>query len=115
MESILNEFTAGLRDFSKQCPDVMQGFMGILHPAFKDGAVTVKEKELIAIGLGVYTGNEHCISYHVHKALECGANQQQILEAASVAVTFGGGPALAHILTSVQDALQAFSGSVVGR
>ena len=115
MRGILNDFTDGLRDFGQQCPDVMQGFMNMLHPAFQDGAVSVKQKELIAIGLGVYTGNEHCISYHVHKAIECGASQQEILEAASVAVTFGGGPAIAHIFTSVQDALQAFAGTTTSR
>jgi len=115
MKAILNDFTQGLRDFGQQCPDVMQGFMGMLHPAFQDGAVAVKQKELIAVSLGVYTGNEHCISYHVHKAIECGASQQEILEAASVAVTFGGGPAIAHVLTSVQDALDAFAGATTNR
>lgn len=115
MRGLLNEFTDGLRDFGRECPDMMQGFMNMLHPAFQDGAVSTQEKEFIAVALSVYSGNEHCIAYHVHKALEEGATSQQILEAASVAVAFGGGPAMSHVLTCVKDAIADLSGVNAGR
>lgn len=109
MRGILNEFTDGLRQYGQDCPEMMQGFMDMLHPTFQEGAVSVKEKEFIAVALAVYTGNQHCIAYHVHKAMECGANRNEIIEAASVAIPFGGGPALSHIITQVQDAVMDFS------
>jgi len=109
MRGLLNEFTEGLRDFGKDCPEMMQGFMDMLHPTFHEGAISTKEKEFIAIALSVYSGNEHCVAYHVHKALEAGANRQEILEAAGVAIVFGGGPALSHVLTCVRDAIEDFS------
>jgi AhpD family alkylhydroperoxidase len=68
-------------------------FMKIMQ----DGAVPLKTKELIAVSIGVATKCEPCIKLHVQKCLDLGLSQQEILEAASVAVMMGGGPAWTHM------------------
>ena len=65
--------------------------------AHADGALSRKEKELIAIAISVVKGCERCISYHVRSAIAAGADSDEILEAAFVAVIMDGGPALAHM------------------
>jgi 4-carboxymuconolactone decarboxylase len=79
------------------CPDLTAGFGGMFAKIMKDGALSVKEKELIALGIGVAIQCEPCIRIHTQKCIEAEATKEQILEAASVAVMMGGGPAYTHV------------------
>ena len=74
----------------------------------KEGAISLKEKELIALGIGVAMHCEPCIRMHTQKCLAAGATKEQILEAASVAVVMAGGPAYTHV-PLVIDTLEALA------
>ena len=91
------------------CPDVTGGFGGMFAKIMKDGALSLKEKEFIALGIGVAQRCEPCIRIHTQKCLDAGATKEQILEAASVAVMMGGGPAYTHI-PMVIETLEALQG-----
>jgi AhpD family alkylhydroperoxidase len=91
------KFKADIEKLKGEIPDTIQGFGGLFTRVMKDGALTAKEKELIALGIGVAGHCTPCIRSHVQKSLEAGATRQQILEAASVAVVMAGGPAYVHI------------------
>ena len=80
-----------------EIPDTIQGFGGLFQKVMKDGALGLKEKELIALGIGVAMHCPPCILSHVQKCLDSGATRQQILEAASVAVVMAGGPGYTHL------------------
>jgi AhpD family alkylhydroperoxidase len=80
-----------------EIPDTIQGFCSLFGKVMKDGALGVKEKELIALGIGVAMHCPPCIRSHVQKCLDHGATRQQILEAASVAVVMAGGPGYVHL------------------
>ena len=75
----------------------------------KDGALSLREKEFIALGIGVAQCYMPCIRAYTQKCLDAGATKEQILEAASVAVIMGGGPAYTHIPV-VMDTLEALQG-----
>jgi len=90
----------------EQIPDAVGGFSGMFAKIMKDGALSVKEKEFVALGIGVAQRCAPCIRLHVQKCLDAGATKEQILEAACVAVMMGGGPAYTHI-PIVIDTLQA--------
>jgi len=77
--------------------------------AHADGALTRRQKELIAIAASIIKGCERCISYHVKAAIAQGATTSEILEASFVAVIMDGGPAVAH-LGLVLDAIEAHKG-----
>jgi AhpD family alkylhydroperoxidase len=96
----------------EQCPDVTAGFRGIFAKIMKDGALSVKEKEFVALGIGVGLRSEPCIRIHRQKCLDWGATKEQILEAASVAVMKAGGPAYTHIPVVMEtlEALKAKKG-----
>lgn len=72
----------------------------------KEGELTVKEKELIALAIGLAMRCKPCIYLHTYKCLDVGATREQIIEAAGVAVMMQGGPAYTHI-PAVIDALDA--------
>ncbi|GAB4188294.1 MAG: carboxymuconolactone decarboxylase family protein [Calditrichia bacterium] len=63
---------------------------------FKDGALSGKTKELIAIALSIATKCPYCIPYHTQKAIEKGATKEEMLEAAQVAIAMGGLPATTY-------------------
>ncbi|MDE3069580.1 MAG: carboxymuconolactone decarboxylase family protein, partial [Acidobacteriota bacterium] len=60
-----------------EAPGVMEGF-GALHAASTaDGALDTKTKELIALAIGITVRCDGCIAYHVHDAVDAGANRQE--------------------------------------
>lgn len=82
------------------------GFGGLFSKVMTDGAIGLREKELIALGIAVALKCPPCIMAHVKKCLDAGANREQIIEAATVAVVMGGGPAYMHV-PEVIEALEA--------
>ena len=58
----------------------------------KDGVLSLKEKERIAMAIGLAVRCEPCIILHVQKCLDAGATKEEILEAASVVIMMQGGP-----------------------
>lgn len=107
-KELLAEFGVSVQKIMKYTPDQREGFRSFYKEVMKAGALDVKTKELIAVGTAVTSGCEGCIAAHVKGALEAGANKQEILEAAWVAVMMGGGPALSYI-QCVLKALEDFS------
>lgn len=106
---IVQEFKKGMAALSESLPETipaMTGFMGI---AAKDGALTYREKELIAIGVALYSRCPECIAVHCQKAIEAGCTRAEILEAAGMAMVFGGGPVLGSSATLLLDCLDEFA------
>lgn len=97
-EDKLAEIEELLKSLMSKYPDEVRAFMHFLNTVIKEKGLTVKEKELIALALGVATGCEWCITLHAKKALEAGASEEEIVEAAFVAVLMAGGPALMHMI-----------------
>ena len=91
------KFKKDMAKMQKQAPDAAGGFMAMFGQIMKDGALGIKEKELIALAIGVAVHCTPCIRMHTQKCLDTGATKEQILEAASVAVVMAGGPAYMHI------------------
>lgn len=75
-----------------RAPEIGKAFGQMFQALMKDGALSVKQKELIALGIGVAVRCEPCIHLHVEKSLHAGATSAEIMEAAGVAVMMGGGP-----------------------
>jgi AhpD family alkylhydroperoxidase len=87
-------------------PDVVKGFGGLFQTVMKDGALSVREKELVALGIGLAVRCDGCIYSHVQKARSAGATRAQIIETAGVAVMMQGGPSYTY-LPKVVEALDA--------
>lgn len=81
---------------SKYCPDTMKAFMNLHHEATKDGALSLKNKELIALGIAIVVKCVGCIQSHVKSALDAGATREEIAETVDVAIMMGGGPATVY-------------------
>lgn len=78
-------------------PDLGKAFAPFFQTLMKEGAISVKHKELIALGIAVATRCEPCIYAHAEKALKHGATSAEVLESAGVALMMGGGPAYTYM------------------
>ncbi len=78
-------------------PDIARAFGGMFQAMMKEGALSAREKELIALAIGLAVRCVPCMNLHVQKCLQAGATREQILEAAGVAVMMRGGPSFTHV------------------
>lgn len=76
----------------KEAPDLFNGFNELMKFYYKDGALDLKQKELMAVTASVATKCIPCLANHTNNAVNAGASRQEVLEAAAIGVEFGGGP-----------------------
>ena len=109
-KKFFEQWPAKVQKMRAAAPDGVKGFGGLFAAVMKDGALTLREKELIALAIGLAMRCEPCINLHTQKSLEAGATREQIMEAAEVAVVMQGGPTFTY-LPKVVEALEALSKS----
>ena len=105
-EKALHHYKEGLGVFTKKMPDLAEHYHAFTQSCFQAGEVSEKEKQLIALGISVYSQDEYCIIYHTKGALDQGASEQEILETVGVAAAFGGGAAMSQAVTLVQESIE---------
>ena len=91
IETIIKDRAEGHEFFNKNS-QVYRAFLDLEEAAFADGALSVGQKELIAIGIALVGNCESCIEAHIKEALDAGISKEQIIEAVGVAIEMGGGP-----------------------
>lgn len=91
------DWTRGMAAMKQTTPDIAKAFGGFFQSLMKEGALSVREKELVALGIGIAMRCEPCIYSHVEKCLKTGATPEQVLEVAGVAVVMQGGPAYTYL------------------
>jgi len=72
------------------------------------GVLDEKTKLLIALGAIAYVRCEDCVSLHMPRIVAAGATKEEVMEAASVAICFGGGPTMAFVTTVIGPAYDQF-------
>ena len=72
--------------------NVYEGFLAMEKAAYCDGALSKKQKELIAVGISVVKNCESCMQWHIEQAAAEGATFEELLEAIEVGIEMGGGP-----------------------
>ncbi len=76
----------------KNLPDTMNAFFDLSKTVYKDGSLSVKQKELITVGIAVAIRCEGCIEAHAKKCIQAGVTKEELAEVISVAIAMGGGP-----------------------
>ena len=105
----VDEFFEYTAKFMGKYPEIASNFTTLMGSIIQDGKLGSKEKELIAVGIAVGLRCLPCIHAHTKSALSMGATEEEIMEAASVAILMGGGPGMVHVM-EVMKALETFSG-----
>ena len=76
--------------------DLWDKFMSYYSAVFAEGALTEREKALIALGVAHAVQCPYCIDAYSQGCLEKGSNVEEMTEAVHVACAIRGGASLAH-------------------
>ena len=95
-----------IKAMKEAAPQIGAAFGGMFQKLMGEGALSVREKELIALAIGLAVRCEPCIYAHVEKAVKAGASREQLLDVAGVVVVMQGGPGYVHV-PELLDAMEA--------
>lgn len=71
---------------AKKDPSVINALYKYKHQVFKDGALSCKDKELIAVSISCVLKCEKCLEVHSQLAKDHGATKEELREAMEVAM-----------------------------
>ena len=77
-------------------PELAKKFFSYYNDVFKEGALTEREKALIALAVSHTVQCPYCIDAYTNASLEKGADEEQMMEAVHVAAAIRGGASLVH-------------------
>ena len=93
---LIKEINPNLAALKKAQPEAMLAFGQLAGAAMKEGAVSAKHKELIALAIGVTQHCSGCIGFHVKALHKLQCTRAELEEMLTVCVYMGGGPALMY-------------------
>ncbi len=87
---------AKFKEIGTFAPDLAQKFFSYYGDVFKDGALSAREKSLIALAVSHAVQCPYCIDAYTVDGLEKGISEKQMMEAVHVAAAIRGGATLIH-------------------
>ncbi|MRG85680.1 carboxymuconolactone decarboxylase family protein [Salinibacillus xinjiangensis] len=99
IEEAIVDYKEGATRFQDRLPEMTKGFFDFTDACFKEGAISQKHKQLMALGIAIYAQDEYCIMYHAKGAVEHGASEEEVMEAIAVTTALGGGAAFSQGVT----------------
>ncbi|MCI8560047.1 MAG: 4-carboxymuconolactone decarboxylase [Dorea sp.] len=80
----------------EEAPELWDNFMQYYGSVFAEGALTAREKSLIALAVATAVQCPYCIDSYTQDCLSKGVDEEQMTEAVHVAAAIKGGAALVH-------------------
>ncbi|MCW9708750.1 arsenosugar biosynthesis-associated peroxidase-like protein [Fodinibius salsisoli] len=77
-------------------PELAEKFFDYYGAVFEEGALSAREKALIALAVSHTVQCPYCIDAYTTDSLEKGASEEQMMEAVHVASAIRGGSSLVH-------------------
>jgi AhpD family alkylhydroperoxidase len=103
---LAEQYRDGLESFGRMMPDVLHAYNQFTSQCFAPGELSSKQKHLMALAISLYSGNEHCIVYHLEAALSEGVSEREIAETVGVAGAYGGGTTFAHGVITINEVME---------
>ena len=95
-KKLTGETKQSFAKFQKVSPETFDGFGIMGKDAKKDGHLSEKTKEFIALGISIAVRCESCIGLHVEHLVRLGATKEELVEALSMSSYMGGGPSITY-------------------
>ncbi|MCD8501415.1 MAG: carboxymuconolactone decarboxylase family protein [Bacillaceae bacterium] len=112
LELALHDYKLGLGHFTQKMPDIASKYNAFTEACFAEGVLSQKQKQLIPLGISIYSQDEYCIIYHAKGCIDQGCSEEEILEVVGVTGAFGGGAAMSQAVTLVQDCIEQFNQTI---
>jgi AhpD family alkylhydroperoxidase len=112
--ALSGEISATLSQLRADIPDTMRGFSAMSQAALRDGALSRKTKELIAMALGIAAHCDACLAFHAEALVKLGCQRAEFEEMLAISVYMGGGPSLMYAARAL-DAFEQCGGGHAAR
>jgi len=100
--TLTTDIAKALETFRKEAPETLQSFYSLSKAAMKGGALSERDKELIALAIGVTSRCDGCIGFHVKALVRLGVSREQLMETLAICTYMGGGPALMYAAEAIR-------------
>lgn len=87
---------ARFSEISEHASGLGEKFFAWYGAVFEDGALTAREKSLVALGVALAVQCPYCIDAYTRDLLARGCDEEQLTEVTHVAAAIRGGAALIH-------------------
>ena len=101
---LIGDLNAAIAKLRAGAPEPMRAFSALARESLKPGALDVRTKELIAVGIAIATRCDGCVGFHAKAAIKAGATREEVVETLSMAIYMGAGPSMIY----AAEALRAF-------
>ena len=98
---LVQNINEGLLSLKKAQPEALQAFGQLARSAMAEGSISAKNKELMALAIGITQHCSGCIGFHVKALHKLQCTRTELEEMLSVCVYMGGGPALMYAAETV--------------
>jgi AhpD family alkylhydroperoxidase len=95
-QEVIDELRSPTRELRRAAPEAWSGFAQLHDAALRDGALSSRTKELMALVAAVVKHCDGCIAYHAKAAARRGATPAEVAEALGVALLMDGGTATVY-------------------
>ena len=95
-QKLLNEAIETTGKYQKATPESFVGFGAMGRAAKKNGALSEKTKEFVALGIAISTRCEICIAFHVNSLVRLETTREEFCEALEMISYMGGGPSISY-------------------
>jgi len=92
-QDVIDDLRSPTRALRRAAPEAWAGFAQLHDAALRDGALSSRTKELMALVAAVVKHCDGCIAYHAKAAARRGATPAEVAEALGVALLMDGGAA----------------------
>lgn len=89
-----------------------EAFLAMEAATYGDGALSRRQKELVAVGISVAKDCNACMQWHIAQAASAGATGQEILEAIEVGMEMSGGPGTVSARYAIEVMNSVFPGGI---
>lgn len=94
---VAEDLADGMAELGKVEPDTMAAFKALMGAtAGKEGVLSVKMKELIALAIAITVRCDGCVGHHAKLVFQAGATEDEVVETIGVAQLMGGGPSTVY-------------------
>ena len=77
-------------------------FYNLDSQVYREGALSEKVKELMGLVASMVLRCDDCISYHIIECRKSGVNEDELIEALSIALVIGGSITIPHLRRAIE-------------
>lgn len=93
--AFMGETLSNCASLAKEIPETIRSYERMGQAAKTDGALDLRTKEFMALGIAIATRCDSCIGFHVQALIRLKVTREQLCEGLAMATYMGGGPSYA--------------------